>query len=278
MKKFFTLILLYVVAVAAIAQQKADIEVSYTGILPSYTDSTQIKELKMNLLCNAHQSKYFNKISEYCDSMTSTSEGKKQLQEIQMAAWMTQTPGGGITIDMTKGNAPIKRIHLYVYTADSYIDVFDMFGDQLLTYSEPYAEQIWEIIPDSTINILGYECVMAESDYHGRRWKAWFTPEIPVAFGPWKLRGLPGLILKAEADGGFKFVANGIEKTDQIMHPIYKRDEYDRTDRKKALADDEYYENHKREILSAKNIKFKHAGNSTEQKYTSRFAIECDYK
>lgn len=265
--------------IAAVAQQKADIEVSYTEIRPNYADSTKKKEFKMNLLCNAHQSKYFNKISEYCDSMTSTSEGKKRLQEIQMAAWMTQTPGGGITIDMTKGNAPIKRIHRYVFTNESNIDVFDMFGDQLRTYSEPFAEQIWEIVPDSTTNVLGYECVMAESDYHGRKWKAWFTPEIPVAFGPWKLRGLPGLILKAEANGGFKFEATGIEKTEMIMHPIYKQYEYDRTDRKKALSDDEYYENHKREILSAKmNVKIISADNTPEQKYTSRFAIECDYK
>lgn len=58
--------------------------------------------------------------------------------------------------------------------------------------------------PDSTADVLGYECVMAESDYHGRRWRAWFSPDLPLPFGPWKLHGLPGLILKAEADAAFR--------------------------------------------------------------------------
>lgn len=52
-------------------------------------------------------------------------------------------------------------------------------------------------IADSTKNILGYDCVMATAHYHGRDWTAWFTPDIPLPEGPWKLTGLPGLILEA---------------------------------------------------------------------------------
>ena len=42
-----------------------------------------------------------------------------------------------------------------------------------------------------------FECVKAEVDYRGRHWVAWFAPEIAVSLGPWKLYGLPGLILEA---------------------------------------------------------------------------------
>lgn len=53
------------------------------------------------------------------------------------------------------------------------------------------------IIQDSIINILGYDCIMATSEYRGRKWIAFFSPEITIPEGPWKLIGLPGIILKA---------------------------------------------------------------------------------
>lgn len=63
-------------------------------------------------------------------------------------------------------------------------------------YEEEWRKPIWEIT-DSTTTIGGYECLLATSNYCGRLWYAWFTPEIPIPGGPWKLSGLPGLILKA---------------------------------------------------------------------------------
>ncbi|MCM1140231.1 MAG: GLPGLI family protein [Muribaculum sp.] len=56
------------------------------------------------------------------------------------------------------------------------------------------------IVGDSVINILGYDCIMATSTFRGRTWIAFFCPEIPISEGPWKLCGLPGLILRAFDD------------------------------------------------------------------------------
>ncbi|MDE6681587.1 MAG: GLPGLI family protein, partial [Muribaculaceae bacterium] len=81
---------------------------------------------------------------------------------------------------------------------------------------------------------------------------AWFTPDIPLAYGPWKLHGLPGLILKAEADGGFTFTATGLQKTDRLITPMYSAGDYIKTERKKALADNEYFINNMEAILKAK--------------------------
>ncbi|WP_297932239.1 GLPGLI family protein [uncultured Alistipes sp.] len=59
--------------------------------------------------------------------------------------------------------------------------------------------------------VLGFVCYRATTRYGGREWQAWFAPEIPIPAGPWKLRGLPGLILCAQdAEGLFSFRCRSI--------------------------------------------------------------------
>ena len=74
--------------------------------------------------------------------------------------------------------------------------VYRSFAFDRYTYEEDVEPQEW-ILGDSVRSILGYECRLAECDYRGRHWIAWYAPEIAVSEGPWKLGGLPGLILEA---------------------------------------------------------------------------------
>ena len=76
----------------------------------------------------------------------------------------------------------------------------------------------WELI-DDTLTVAGYLCKTATCQLHGRNWTALYSEDIPTSAGPWKLCGLPGLILKAEADGGIhRFTLVSLQR---IASPIY---------------------------------------------------------
>ena len=90
----------------------------------------------------------------------------------------------------------------------------------------------WKLTAD-TLTLLGYRCTRATTQFKGRQWTAWFTPDIPVSEGPWKLCGLPGMILKAEdAEGHYRFAANGIEQCRNTAPIIFGGKDYESVNRK----------------------------------------------
>ncbi len=101
-------------------------------------------------------------------------------------------------------------------------------------YSDSIPSLKWEFLPEVS-TVLGYECSKATTEFAGRRYTAWFTPEIPLPFGPYKFGGLPGLILKIEdAENQFAWQAVGFERSNSpIMEYIYQ----DGNDRKCSASD-----------------------------------------
>ncbi|MDE5872189.1 MAG: GLPGLI family protein [Muribaculaceae bacterium] len=279
MNRIFTSMVVCLIVSGALAQNKADIIVSYDENNMNWERDT-LQTTRMSLLANANEAKYFNDLSLWTDSLKSTPEGKDRLKQIIMSACMTQSPEGSLSFDMTKG--PVKTVNTYVFTnvGNGSLRYYSKFGEEQGYYDEPLTEIAWQI-DDSVKTVLGYECIEAETNYHGRHWTVWFTPDVPVPFGPWKLHGLPGLILMAEADNGNSFIATGMEKTDRIISPMYSSDEYDRKERKKALAENEHYLNNRESILKAKfggSVQFAYDSAERPKYDAARYANEPDYK
>ena len=57
----------------------------------------------------------------------------------------------------------------------------------------------WTLSED-TVTVSGYLCQKATATFRGVEWHVCYTEEIPSSAGPWRLRGLPGLIVEAESE------------------------------------------------------------------------------
>lgn len=107
------------------------------------------------------------------------------------------------------------------------ITVFNGFDLCHWTYTEDWEKPQWELM-DSTKTVLNLPCQLAISQYRGRTWYAWFTIDIPISEGPWKLCGLPGLILEAHDEkSDYHYTATGIIQDNIPDVGIYNYSEYD---------------------------------------------------
>jgi GLPGLI family protein len=117
-------------------------------------------------------------------------------------------------------------------------------------YQESIEKLYWQLSVD-TCTILSYLCQKATTCFRGRDWTVWFTMEIPINAGPWKLCGLPGLIMKAsDSRGHYVFECIGLENISKKKQPIINTSindpviEIECTRQEYMTAQRQYYENY----------------------------------
>lgn len=175
-----TIILLFICNVL-LGQTKGYVEYDYS-VLHSINYET-----KSTLLFNAEKSIFTTfKNDKYNDSVPKfiSSEGNNQSYLIN------------------KDNSKKPIFYLDRKTDQMITKIWSFKKHYVLTENIPEIE--WRIKSEyKTVN--GLSCQRAEGYFRGRNYLVWFTEDIPVNLGPWKLNGLPGLILEAEDDKGIFF-------------------------------------------------------------------------
>lgn len=80
----------------------------------------------------------------------------------------------------------------------------------------------WHISKD-TATYGSLHCQKATTHFKGRDYTAWFCADLPLHVGPWKLNGLPGVIVEAyDATNEVRFTFDGVSKPDPtiIVPPV----------------------------------------------------------
>ncbi len=107
---------------------------------------------------------------------------------------------------------PIGALYLKDFTTETYrsrVKSYD--GNDFGLVEEPLESMNWVVTQEEKM-IGNYLCIKANVNVYGRTWEAWFSPEIPVSDGPWKLYGLAGLIVEAkDLEGKFRFLLTKVQ-------------------------------------------------------------------
>ena len=148
----------------------------------------------MVLQIGHHSSAFFSKDRVFVDSLWHTPNGFNKWINL-----MRQYLNEGHYQDLLSNDG---KYYYLDYPEAGKITVVTELNRKGVEYVEDREPLAWEF-RDSVKTVLGYECHLAEADFRGRHWSAWYTLEVPVSAGPWKLWGLPGLICEAYDDSHF---------------------------------------------------------------------------
>jgi len=125
------------------------------------------------------------------------------------AAAAASSPDGNVMINRRGGGT---RIQYYQYPNEQKLFTKDrMMGNDYLIEG-PIPTIDWKISGD-TATFGDLHCQKANGHFKGRDYIVWFCPDLPVHTGPWKLNGLPGVIVDAcDSKNEVVFKFDGVEK------------------------------------------------------------------
>lgn len=128
----------------------------------------------------------------------------KRVTQEQLMAAMSAGSGvrrvvTGVPIAVVNSRGGVSNREYYQHYGTGKLNFIETLGMHSYLIEESLPKIKWEI-KEERKKIGEHMCQKAIGEYGGRRYTAWFAEELPWRNGPWKLSGLPGLILEAEDD------------------------------------------------------------------------------
>jgi GLPGLI family protein len=145
------------------------------------------------------------------DNIQEQAEAKKQLQ-----AALASSPDGNVRINRQRKGSGAEY---YEFPNEKKLDRKDQLIMETYLMEDAMPAIDWKISSD-TMTFGGLHCQKATAHFKGRDYIAWFCPDLPLHVGPWKLNGLPGVIVQAyDVKKDVQFMFDGVEKVVMVIKP-----------------------------------------------------------
>ena len=205
MNKIITF-LVFINSVFCYSQEKYSQEISY-DLNVKVSENNHINE-EMVLLLNQNESVYTSQNKIKNDSVRNYYLKNNDFQGYQ-AHRLNDDSKSLINYLIWKKN------NEYIYQIKS--------GLKTIQYKSSLPQLNWQIINDSSEEILSYKVQKAVTVHEGKKYYAWFSTEIPLNNGPFVFNGLPGLILKIQnEDSTYVITVKGIKNESNLFPELEK--------------------------------------------------------
>lgn len=196
MKYYFAILLFFLIQPCCYSQNNGII--SYNLTLNNENKKMTLEFNDTSSICIYNKEGWDTNYSSYSNSLYNDTLG------LGIKVSQYDSIGHVIYRNFNKKNIKIRQPKVGI------LDAFTVFDDWI-----PIK---WKHTDDTKI-INGYTCKMAIGDFRGRQYIAWYATELKGGFGPWKLYGLPGIILEAyDKQNEVRFIVTNISIVDTILN------------------------------------------------------------
>ncbi len=219
----FTPFLLFVIVSVAYTQQYQKIDdaiyiCDYDYLLQQ--DSTDVASTaltEMRLLIGEHNVSCFQpKSNYYTDSLIQTGADFSKIWSFVKRQGVRANKLAKFRV--FKDYPQKDDVYLTAYLDKTYLSVKENLGID------------WQLKEEETI-CSGFKCKKATCRLGGRDYIAWYTMEVPISEGPYKFKGLPGLIVKiSDSNEEHQFELTNFIKLKNTVPIVYTVEKYMETD------------------------------------------------